>query len=357
MISPRITAVELAPLDLPMRQPFVTALGDKRVSRNLLVRLRLDDGTVGIGEASASLAWPSETQAAMAAALRRLEGRLIGAPIRRFRRLSELAWEIAGAHPTAVGALECALMDAYTRTKGVSLWRFYGSRRRSVTTALTLSAWAEPQAARAAANAHAAGFRRLKVKVTGKNPDEDLRRIAAVCKAAPKAILWVDGNQGFAVKEAIRLARILRQKKFPIQLFEQPVRRENWDGLAQVQKEGGIPVAADESARTVSEASWLIRKKTVQILNVKLAKSGLLGASEIVRRAKRAGMKLMIGCMAESAVGLSASVHFACGTGAFDFVDLDSHLLVASSDDAAGFQTRGARLTVYPARPGCGARV
>ncbi|MBI3615401.1 MAG: dipeptide epimerase [Candidatus Omnitrophica bacterium] len=357
MSGERIAGLELAPLNLPMRRPFVTALGNKRISRNLLVRLRLEDGTVGIGEASASLAWPSETQAAMAAALRRLEGRLIGASILCFRRLAESAWEAAGEHPTAVGALECALMDAYTRTKGIPLWRFYGAKGRSVTTSLTISAWPGNQAARAASSAQAAGFRRLKVKVTGKNPDGDLRRIASVCEAAPQATLWVDGNQGFTVKEAIGFARLLRRHHFPIRLFEQPVAREDWDGLAQVQKEGGISVAADESARSVSEAGRLIRKRTVRILNIKLAKCGLLGAFKIVRLARRAGMKLMIGCMAESAVGLSASVQFACGTGVFDFVDLDSHLLVVSPPGVPGFETRGARLTVHPTRPGCGAEI
>ena len=354
MTDGRIVDLKLVPLNLSMRQPFVTALGNKSISRNLLVALHLEDGTVGLGEASASLAWPLETQPAMKSALESLKGRLMGSPIHRFRYLADTAWKSAGEHPTAVAALECALLDAYTRRQNIPLWRFLGGKRRSVTTSFTISAWAPNQVLRVASALRAAGFRYLKVKVTGRNLDEDLRRVRAVHQIAPKATLWIDGNQGFSVKEALRFASTLRRYSLPVQLFEQPVARENWEGLGEVQREGKIPVAADESARSVSETLRLLRKKIVRIINIKIAKCGLFGTLEIIRMAKRNRTSLMIGCMAESAIGLSASVHLACGTGSFRFVDLDSHLLVVSPPCDSGFQSHGDRLTVHPRRPGCG---
>lgn len=350
----RITGVALIPLTLPMRQPFVTALGEKEVSRNLLIAVRLADGTTGYGEASASLAWPEETREAMARALRPLVPRLIGAEIRSARRLAARAWESAGRHPTAAAALECALLDAWARARRISLWKWLGGRKRSVTTALTLSAWQPGVAARVARRAAAMGFHRLKIKVTGRDLDQDIRRVIATHRAARKARLWVDANQGLDLRAAIFFARLLRRRRLPVQLLEQPLRRENWDGLRQVEREGGIPVAADESARSVEEARQIIRRRAVSIINVKLAKSGLAGAQEIIRLARSAGVRLMIGCMAESAVGLSHSVALACGAGAFDFVDLDSHLLVVSPHCRPGFSARGARLWVRPSRPGSG---
>ena len=113
-------------------------------------------------------------------------------------------------------------------------------------------------------------------------------------------------------------------------------------------------MVADESARSVEEARRLIRRKTVSAINIKLAKSGLSGAREIIRLARPAGVRLMIGCMAESAVGLSHSVALACGSGAFDFVDLDSHLLVVSPHCRLGFSAHGPRLWARPSRPGSG---
>lgn len=351
----RITGVALLPLTLPLRKPFVTAQGEKRVSRNLLVAVRLADGSTGYGEASASLAWPKETREAMTRALRPLIPRLIGSDIRSVRRLAARAWESAGRHPTAAAALECALFDAWARARGVSLWKWLGGKKRSVTTSLTLSAWKPEAAARAARRAAAMGFRRLKVKVTGRDADQDIRRVIAVHRAARKARLWVDANQGFDIRGAVRFAHDLRQRRLPVDLLEQPLRRENWKGLGEVEREGGIPVAADESARSVEEARRLIRGRVVSAINIKLAKSGLAGAQQIIRLARPAGVRLMIGCMAESALGLSHSVALACGSGAFTYVDLDSHLLVVSPRCQPGFSTRGPRLWACPSCPGSGA--
>lgn len=346
MRSPRITGIALAPLDLPMRRSFVTARGEKSVSRNLLVAVRLSDGITGTGEASASLAWPGETQEAMARVLRRLTPSLLGREISGRRRLTGLTWEAAGRHPAAAAAMECALLDAWARSRGISLWKWFGGKQRSVTTALTLSAWEPAVTARAARRAATAGFRLLKVKVTGKDLDQDIRRLAAVHKAAPRATLWVDANQGFSVKEAVRLALWLRRQKMPVALFEQPVRREDREGLRRVEQGGGIPVAADESARSVEEAARIIRHKLASVVNIKVAKCGISGAQKIRALARAGGTRLMIGCMAESAAGLFPSVALACGSGAFDFVDLDSHLLTVSPPCRPGFSTHGSRLSI-----------
>lgn len=350
----RITGLALLPLDLPMRQPFVTALGQKKLSRNLLVAVRLSNGLTGYGEASESLAWPQDSREAMTRVLNQTTPRLIGASIRAYHRLVAIGWETAGAHPTAAAALECALVDAAARANRSCLWCWFGGKRRSLTTDLTLSAWKPPIAARAATVAARRGFRRFKIKVTGRDLEEDFRRVAAVRAAVSRATLLIDGNQGFSVNEAVRFSRLLRERKIPVKLFEQPVAKENRDGLMEVQREGKIPVMADESVRGVEEARRLIRKHRLFGLNVKVAKSGLFGAMEIIRLARKTRTRLMIGCMAESRLGISHSVALACGTGAFDFVDLDSHLLTACPPCETGFIAKGSRLLVRAHRMGSG---
>ena len=345
-MTPRIAAVELSPLNLPMRQPFVTAAGSKRESGNLSVLLRLDDGTAGYGEASASLAWPDQTQAAMRKALGPLIPRLRGSPISRYRRLAAQTWETAGRCPPAAAAMECALLNAYTRSRGLSLWKWFGGKRRSVTTSLTISAWPARAAGQAARRAATQGFRRLKVKLTGKDPAGDLERVLAVHRAAPKATLWLDGNQGFTAEKAIRFCVEMRNRSLPVRLFEQPVPRGDWRSFREIEREGKIAVVADESARSVGDARLLIRRRAASVINVKLAKCGISGALEIIRLAKKNGVRLMIGCMAESEMGIAPSVALACGSGAFDYADLDSHLLVVSPPGLAGFVTRGNRLSL-----------
>lgn len=338
-----ISRVELIPLNLPMRRPFVTARGSKEVSHNLRVVVHLEDGTDGYGEASESLAWPDEKRPDFARAL--LNVNLAGEEIRATRRLSEKVWRIAGRHPAAAASLECALLDAYTRSRGISLWEWFGGKRRSVATSLTISAWPAAIAARAARAAAKSGFHRLKIKLTGKDAEDDFSRLLAVHRAAPKAALWLDGNQGFTREGAIRFCSRVRERRLPVELFEQPVPRGEWRGFREIERHGRIPVVADESVRSLSDARQIIRRRAASVINVKLAKCGVAGALEIIRLAKKTGARLMIGCMAESAAGLWPSVALACGTGAFRYVDLDSHLLVVSPPGPAGFRTQGNRLS------------
>lgn len=337
-----------------MRRPFVTALGSKQASRNLLVVLRLSDGTAGYGEASASLAWPDQNRPAMEKALAPLMRGMLRRPLSGYRRLAEETFEAIPRFPTAAAAMECALLDAYTRSRGISLWKWFGGKRRSVATSLAISAWPSAVAATAARHAAKQGFRHLKVKLTGSDLDADLKRLLAVHRAAPKAALWLDGNQGFTLKEALLFCRAVRDRRLPAALFEQPLPRAQWASFREIERAGGIPVVADESARSVDQALQLIRRKAVSAVNVKLAKCGLAGAQEIIRAAKKSGVRLMIGCMAESAIGLAPSVALACGSGAFEYVDLDSHLLSVPPRCRPGFSTRGPKLSVYPARPGSG---
>lgn len=331
-----------------MRRSFVTALGEKQISRNLLIIVRLDNGLSGLGEASASLAWPLDTQKAMAAELRKIIPHLIGCDIKSYANLTRQVWNVAGKHPAAAAALECALLDVFAKNRGISLWKLFGGKKRFVTTGFTISAWPPKKAARVARQLFADGFRTFKIKVTGADMDEDMNRVFSVHKAAGRAQLIVDANQGFQPRQAIRFAECLRRGRLPVQLLEQPVAKENWEGLKEVEREGKIPVAADESARSVEDARRLIEKKIVSVINIKLAKSGISGALKIIRLAKFKKIQLMIGCMAESAVGLGPSVHLACGTGAFQFVDLDSHLLVRPPKGTPNFMTRGPRLFIRP---------
>lgn len=347
-----VSRLSVRPLTLPMRQPFITARGQKTVSRNLLVMIRLSDGTVGVGEASASLAWAAQTPAAMRACLQRLRPLLIGQPLRQaWRRLRD-CWEAPWAQPAAISAAECALAGAEAQATRIALWRYLAQRLgttvrrpRAVTTMLTISAWPTEVAARAARQAAVQGFRQFKVKVTGRDPEADLARLMAIHRTVPDATLLVDANQGFSPRGAIAFARAMMLLQLPVALFEQPVPQEDVEGMAWVTRESPVAVVADETVCRPADARRLIARRACRLINVKLAKSGLIGALEIIRIARRRRIPLMIGCMAESAVGLVPSVHLACGSGAFRYVDLDSHLLVRGPTTRS-FRTDGPRLSV-----------
>jgi L-alanine-DL-glutamate epimerase-like enolase superfamily enzyme len=134
-----------------------------------------------------------------------------------------------------------------------------------------------------------------------------------------------------------------------VDLLEQPVGKDDLKGMLFVSKRASVPVAADESVATPEQAARILELGAATAINIKLAKSGLSRGLEIAAVARAAKVPLMIGCMAETARGLSASVHFALGTGFFQFADLDSDVLLIEPESArrsAGWERRGPEISL-----------
>ncbi|MBI4356080.1 MAG: dipeptide epimerase [Candidatus Omnitrophica bacterium] len=354
-MSPQIAELLADPVAVRWRQPFVTALGRRPMTtRNLVVRVRLSNGLVGYGEGSSSLAMPTQTVEAMREAVDRLRPRLIGRSLASYQTLIAALWGHAGSHPTALAAVEMALFDACARTRGLPLYRLLGGRTTSVESDLTLAAWPAPRASRVARLAWRRGFRRFKIKVGTEDLDADLRRVLAVALAAPRAELLLDANQGWTVGQTLRALRALERRRIIPRLIEQPVPRAATTALRELARRSPIPVFVDESARSPDDLRHIVRHRLAQGVNIKLAKSGILGALQMVRLARRAGLRLMIGCMAESTIGLSASVHLACGLGVFEEVDLDTHWLLYPLRCRSALTAAGPRLSVSRRSPGTG---
>lgn len=118
------------------------------------------------------------------------------------------------------------------------------------------------------------------------------------------------------------------------------------------------PIALDESIATYQDAKDYVRRGLLDIINVKLAKSGIAETLRIIEFARQNKIRLMIGCMAESVIGLTTSVHLAAGTGAFDFVDLDSsYLLKPTKEFRGGFEEKGPLIKVASRLKGSGNEV
>ena len=136
---PLIQSIRMTPVSFRLHQPFITASGKKTTTHNVQVTVGLSDGTAGVGEASSSLAMPGESQKNMEEALKELVPEVREKDIQDYRSLIQTCWRLQPYHPTAVAALECALLDAYTHWKKQPLYQFLGGRQTSVETDLTLS--------------------------------------------------------------------------------------------------------------------------------------------------------------------------------------------------------------------------
>ncbi len=308
-----------------MRHPFVTALGSKTVSKNLAVEVVLESGAAGWAEASASLALPHETRQAMSGWLRKINPNKIP----------------RANHPTALGALESAILNAKAAEKNIPLRRFFGKSDKRVQTDVTLSSWDTATTLKVARSYYKQGFRRFKVKV-GKHPlAYDLGRLAALHKNFRGIALWIDANQGYDLNDIKRLVKTARRNKWPIAAIEQPTPKKDLHLLAQAQKASPYPIYADESAGSLKAVKEIIKRRAAKGIVIKIAKTGLSEAREILSIARQHKMRTMISCMAESARGLTTSVQWAIGDGKFDWVDLDSFLLTGTKPRPAWFGSRG----------------
>lgn len=107
-------------------------------------------------------------------------------------------------------------------------------------------------------------------------------------------------------------------------LFEQPVHRDNWEGLSHVTRTAnsrfGVSVAADESCRDLTDLKKITEGGIVDVVNIKLAKTGILEALEVIELARSSGIELMIGGMVETRLAMGFSGHLAAGIGSFRYI-------------------------------------
>lgn len=336
-----IATISAEPMSIELSEPFGIATGSQLCAANVLVRLGLSDGSCGLGEAAPFPAVSGETQQGTLTALERVKHEFLGEPAERWRLVCQKMQELLPDQPSAACALECALLDAWLRSLGCSMWCFFGGSERSLVSDLTLPTGSVDAAARAARRALSLGFRLLKVKVGGQALDLDAERLRVIARSVPEARLVLDANGALSAEQALDLLRESGPARQRIELFEQPTAREDLDGLRRVMLEGNIEVAADESAKSCDDVVHLCEKRAASAINIKIMKSGVSQALDMITLAKRHGLKLMVGGMVESRLAMSVSACIAAGVGGFSWVDLDTPLFMVNAPLSGGFVRAG----------------
>ncbi len=323
----QIVTVETHRYDLPLKKPFEISLGVKRSASNVLVTVRTADGVIGHGEGAPIAPITGETQESTMAIIDEMSSLVEGKDVAEFRSISSSLASTFPSVPSARLAVETAIVDACCRELEVPLAKLLGGPIKSVETDLTVPIVDLDTAQDRAATAAAGGYRHLKVK-TGSNLEDDINRMIAIADAAPKVTLKVDANQGWSVAETVRFAQSMQDHGIGLDLIEQPVHRDDVSGLAKASRRVSVPIAADESLFSSSDAIRLVREEAVDVLNLKLGKAGLVDALNIIAIAEAANIDLMIGCMLESAVAIHTAAHVVSATEAFSYVDLDGNRLL-----------------------------
>ena len=145
----------------------------------------------------------------------------------------------------------------------------------------------------------------------------------------------------------------MQKLKIKIDLLEQPVPRDDWEGLVKISRLSKIPVCADESVRGLREAARAI-KDGIPVINVKLMKFGVFQAREIANLARANGVHLMMGGMMESNIAMTAAAHLASGMGCFKYIDLDTPFFIKDEVKKNPYLSMNGRYDLKSVKTGIG---
>ncbi len=291
-------------------------------------------GTTGVGAAAPSRHY-GETADTVAAVLPDLTPAVEAAddPLalgRIERRLADAVRE----NPAAKAAVSIAVHDLATKTLGVPLYRLWGlDSDRTVASSYTIGIADPDEMVERAERAVDAGYPVLKVKLDADHGPEIVERIR---EAAPGVRIRVDANEAWRPHRAVRACEALAD--LDVEFVEQPVPAENPGGLARVHANSPVPIAVDESCRTLPDVPAVADRADVTVL--KLMKcGGLREAVRMIHAAHAHDLEVMLGCMVEPGAAIAAAAHL---TPMVEYADLDGALLLAEDPFASPVREGGA---------------
>jgi o-succinylbenzoate synthase len=349
----RIVGADVASVRLALRRPLATARGTIAARDTFVLRLHAEDGACGEGEAAPAY-WIGEgSLAATEAALRGIVARIGERPdADDLRAWCERAGDLDSA---AACALDAALVDLAARTAGVPACALLAAGEAvSAPEALPVAALVggsdAPALAAAVDGALAAGFTTLKLKVGDGSLADDVARVeAARGRAGTRIALRLDANRAWTIDEARRALGAFAPAD-PV-FVEEPLRESDPRALAELARTSGVAIAVDESvAGPVDLERLLDADARVHVV----LKAGRVGgptrSTALARRARTAGLPVIVTDGIEGAVGTGVAVHAAAAIGARLAVGLGGAQLVEA---LAAFRSPWAR----PSGPGFGIAV
>jgi L-Ala-D/L-Glu epimerase len=325
-------------LELRTRYEFRIAHGARQGYRNVLVRLE-HEGITGLGEGSASHFY-GESYESMVDALAAWAPHLGGDPL-ALDAIEARLDAVLRENSAARAALEMALHDWIGKKLGQPTWKLLGLDAAAAPVSCVTLGMASPEEMERKLD-DVLDFPAIKVKLGAPGDVENLKRV----RRRYAGRLQVDANAAWGAADAVRVLREI--EPLGIELVEQPVARGDLDGLRWVRERSPIPVFADESCHHLTDIALLAGR--VDGINLKIMKTG--GVREMLRMihaARAHGLKILLGSMIESSLGLSAAAQLAPLA---DYLDLDGHWLLAGDPFDGAPRERG--VIALSGRPGLG---
>ncbi len=324
-------------IDLQLRHTFRLARGGSDSRRVLIVEIE-HNGLIGRGEAAPIARYGQDAESAARAAevmVARIDNPLA------FESVAN--WVAVAGQPAAEAAIDMALRDLAGKRMGVPLYRLMGIDPATMPVTSFTIGMDTPEIVEQKVR-EAQGYKVLKVKMG--SPDD--RRLLEAVRKVTDCPIRVDANEGWTLEDA--LARLEWLQDLGVEFVEQPLPAGQLAEMRELKKRSPLPLMADESVGRAEDIPRLA--EAFDGINIKLMKCGGLGeALRMIHVARAHGLKIMLGCMVETSMAITAAAHIAP---LVDYVDLDGNLLI-TNDPFVGAEVKEGRL-VLPSEPGLGVR-
>lgn len=322
----KITRIEAWPVAMKLDEPYTIAYETVDRATNVFLRIETNGGITGYGCSAPDPEITKETADSVIAAIDQVaEPFLMKTDPLRTARIIEHLKSALNEQPSAIAGVDMALHDILGKACNLPLWKLLGGFRRSFKTSITIGILPARESVERAQYWIKQGFSVLKIK-GGLSVDDDIERIHKIREAVGDKIeLRFDANQGYTVDDSIRFVEATRAAR--LELLEQPIAKGLPDLLSSVTSSVHLPVMADESLMNLRDAFRLARRNVVDMVNIKLMKVGGIYEALLVNGvARSAGLEVMVGCMDEAALSISAGLHFALARPNVLYCDLDGHI-------------------------------
>ena len=307
-----IKRIDAIPISIPLKKPVNMAGVRIEISWNLLVRAEASNGLVGWGEASVAPAMTGDVLPGMVAAVNEHLAPLVtGKDVLKRAELAHLCAHALHHNGGPKCAVDAAIADLAGRHLNVSLSDMYGGARRDSLTAMYLLG--NPRIEDDIAETHKKikeGYKFFKLKVGIKNPYDEADAALEIRRVVGRdVVLCADANMGMD----FRAARIFveRSRDADLLFLEQPLRDDDFDGMAELARISPIPLNGDESLANVATIIAMARAGSIKGANLKTIKLGGVSATVHAMSVCAAlGLNINLACkVAETSVGAATIVH------------------------------------------------
>lgn len=335
----RIQAIKAYALKIPLTRPLVITYTANTSCNSVLIEMITDDGIKGYGEAASFPPVTGDTPESILVVLETLKPKLIDRNPLELRTIIDEIDHTLAHNSAAKAGIDIALHDLVAKYYHVPLKLLLGGQcRDKVVTSLTAWMGTVEETIERVEFLLQRGAKVIKLKV-GQDVQLDIERVKAIREVFGYDFqLRTDANQGYTPKQALEFLE--KTAACHIELMEQPTMYWDIAGLKYVTQHTHVPIMADETVHTSTDAIRLIKEEACNLINIKLMKSsGILRAHEIATVAQAAGIGCMLGAMVETKIGMAAATHLAYSHPNILYADLDGHFDLADAPTFGGVET------------------